>query len=692
LTSAIERLLNPRSIAVVGASGDPEKLTGRPVGYLQKYGFRGEIFPVNPRMPAMPGLTCYPDVRSLPAAPDVGLVLVGQERAEAAVRELAARGTAAAIVLASGYAETGAVGAERQEALKAAAGSMRVLGPNTIGLVNLTDRVVLSASGALEMGDLPVSGRISVVSQSGGVLGSLLSRAADRGIGFAKLVSTGNEADIDTAEMLAWLVEDPGTAVLAVYMEGLRRPTAFRRAAERAAALGKPIVVFKVGRSEEGARSVASHTGALAGTDRLYDALFRQLGMIRAQTFNDLLDIPAALAAGRRARGRRVAILTSTGGAGTLVADSCGLAGLEMPLPDPETAKRLAALQEGNDAAARRNPIDVTLAGLRPELLRAAIAALLDSPSYDSVVVVAGASALAQPNLAADAAAACLAGSDKPLIAYVSPHAPQVVRLFNARGIPAVAAPETCAVILDALSRAIPDRSAPPEPLRVADAAPIPTTSGPLDEAESKALFARFGIACVREIAVSDANEAETAARGLGNKVVVKVRSRMIAHKSDVGGVKVGVAADDVPAACAEMRAAIAARGLKGEGFLVQELISDSVEVILGFRRDPQLGPAVLVGLGGVAAELFDDTALRLLPIARRDAKAMVGELKTAPLLTGYRGAPARDVAALVDAILAFARMGETLGDRLVEAEINPLFVLTDGKGVLAADGLVVLR
>lgn len=686
--NAIARLLNPRSVAVIGASGDPEKLTGRPIFYLQKHGFRGQIIAVNPRMPAIPGVTCYSEVSALPIAPDVGLVLLGPERAEAALRALAARGTAAVVVLAGGYAESGAAGAARQEALKAAAGAMRLLGPNGIGYVNLTDRVILSASGALEIGDLP-QGRISVVSQSGGIMGALLSRAADRGIGFAKLVSTGNEADLDTCDILEVLVEDEETSVLVVYMEGLRRPAVFRRIAERAAAVKKPIVVFKVGRSEAGARSAVSHTGTLAGADRVYDALFRQLGIIRARTFNDLIDIPAALAAGHRARGRRVAILTSTGGAGTLLADSCGLAGLELPGPDAETAKRLAALDEGS---AQRNPVDVTLAGLRPELLRAAIAALLESPSYDSLVVVAGASALARPNLAADAASACRAASDKPIIAFVSPHAPEVVRLFNMRGIPAVTAPESCAAALDALSRGMPEPVAFAEPARRGLEAAIQLPSGSLNEAESKALFARFGIACAHEIAVTDAVEAKAAARAIGGKVAVKLLSRTVAHKSDVGGVELDVATDAVPAACAAIRAASVARGLDGEGFVVQEMIRDGVEMILGLRHDPQLGLAVLVGLGGIVAELFDDVVIRLPPIALADAEAMIGELKAAPLLAGYRGARRRDISALANAILAFARLGEALGDRLVEAEINPLFVLAEGKGVRAADGLVVLH
>jgi acetate---CoA ligase (ADP-forming) len=688
--SRVERLLRPRHVAIIGASGDPTKLTGRPIGYLKKYGFSGQIFPVNPRLSEIGDLTCYPDIQSLPTAPDVGLVLLGSDRAEQAVRDLAARGTAAAIVLASGYGEAGADGQKRQQALREAAGSMRILGPNTIGLVNLSDRIMLSASGALEVAGLPTGG-ISVVSQSGGILGSLLSRAADRGIGFAKLVSTGNEADLDTCDMLEYLVEDAETSVLAVYMEGLRRPDAFRRAARRAAEIGKPIVVFKVGRSESGARSAVSHTGALAGADRMYDALFKQLGIIRAMTFSDLLDIPAALASGRRARGNRVAILTSTGGAGTLIADSCGLAGLDVPALDTKTALSLAKLQGSDDAASIGNPVDVTLAGLRPDLFNAAMSSLLASPSFDATVVVVGSSALAQPHLVTDAAVACQSESDKPLIAYVSPHAPEIVRLLNGRGIPALTNPESCATVLAALMR-------PPGPAEMpAGARPAAVTgfadvTGALDEAESKRLFAAFGIRGVREAAATNPAEAAKAARELGGTVVVKILSRHIAHKSDVGGVKIGVAPENVAQVCDDMQKTVTRHGREAEGFLVQEMVSGGMEMILGLHQDPQLGAAILLGMGGVAAELFDDTAIRLLPISRQDAEDMVAELKTAKLLRGYRGAPPRDVEALIDAIVAFSAMGEQLGDRLKEAEVNPLFVMPAGQGIYAADGLAIFR
>jgi acyl-CoA synthetase (NDP forming) len=684
--------MKPRSVAIIGASADPTKTAGRPVGYLIRHGFAGAIYPVNPRAKEIEGLTCYPDVTALPEAPDVGLVLLGLERAAGAVSELARRGTKAAIVLAGGYGETGEDGAARQRDLKQAAGGMRLLGPNTIGLVNLVDRIMLSATGALEIGDLP-PGRIAVVSQSGGILGALLSRAADRGVGYSRLVSTGNEADLDVSAFMDALVDDEATDVVSVYLEGLRHPQRFREVALRARAMGKPIVVYKVGRSEPGARSAISHTGALAGADRMYDALFRQLGVVRAETFSDLIDIPAALVTKRRPKGNRVAVLTSTGGAGTLVADGCGMLGLDLPDPDAATAARLAGLLDDEQAAASRNPVDVTLAGVKPDVFRAAIMALVETDSYDQLVVVVGSSALANPSLAADAILECQAKTGKPILAYVSPHAPHIVSLLNRKGIPAFAAPEGCAAAAAALWRGRQDRGTLPLEHPARDIVPGPDPAGVLDEAEAKALFHRFGIPIVREETAADPTEAETKARQIGDRVVLKIRSRLIAHKTEAGGVKVGVAAANVQAEGEAMLARVrAAAGIEPDGLLVQEMVSGGLEMILGLVRDPQLGPAILVGMGGTAAELVGDTAVRLLPLVRGDAQAMIAELRTASMLDGYRGAPPRDVPALTAAIEAFAHMSDTLGDRLLEAEINPLFVLPAGQGVKAADGLAVLK
>ena len=688
----LERLLRPRSVAVIGASSDAARTSGRPIAYLQKHGYPGKIYPVNPKNETIAGLPCYADVASLPEAPDVGMVLLGAERSIAAVRELARRGAGAAIVLASGFQETGAEGASRQQQLREAAGDMPLLGPNTIGLVNLTDGITLSATGALEMDDLS-AGSIAVVSQSGGVLGSLLSRAASRGIGFSTLVSTGNEADLDVSDFIDVLLDDPATSVIALYIEGLRKPAAFRAAALRAARLGKPIVAFKVGRSESGARSAVSHTGALAGADSMYDALFAQTGVIRAQTFADLLDVPAALCTGRRLRGPRIAILTSTGGAGTLVADSCGMAGLDTPAPDAGTAARLDALQTGDEAVLSRNPIDLTLAGLKPDLLRGALDTLLASPAYDGAVVVAGSSSLQHPELIKGVVSDCMQRSDKPVLVYVSPHAPAILSGLNRQGIAAFAAPESCASAFAAMLAVGHASQADAAPAAASNTATPALPGGPLNEAESKALFAHYGIASVREAVAADPQQAARAAADLGEKVVLKALSRELAHKSEAGGVAVGVPAANVAQRAQAMLATVASSTSAAiEGILVQEMVSGGTEVILGFHRDPQLGPAVLLGMGGTAAELIQDTALRLLPLGRADAQAMVRELKTWPLLDGYRGRPRCDVPALVEAIMAFAAMAQALDGTLLEAEINPLFVLPEGQGVKAADGVAILR
>jgi acyl-CoA synthetase (NDP forming) len=703
--TSIEALLRPRSVAIVGASADPTKLTGRPLAYLEKYGFTGDIYPVNPRYQAIGAHRCYPDIAALPQPPDAAIVLLGGGRVLDAVRQLAAVGTRAAIVLASGFGESGAEGRARQEELRQAAGAMRLVGPNTIGLVNVSEGIVLSASNALVTDEI-VAGNIALVSQSGGILGSLLSRAQAAGIGFSKLIATGNECDLEVADFVDHLVDDAATQVIALYLEGLRNAKAFQAAVIRAQAAGKPVVAFKVGRSEAGARSAVSHTGALAGSDAAYDAMFRQFGVIRAERYSDLLDIPLALSRGRRLKGPRVAIVTSTGGAASLLADAAGMLGLETPPPDAATAAKLETLAiEG--ATLDRNPIDVTLAGVKPETFRAVLEAVTASPTYDAVAVVLGSSALREPETAAAPLRACAAASDKPIIGFASPDAPHLIRALNLAGVPTFAAPESCAAALAALRR-IGGTGAVAGPAGTAGTAGTAgeTAAGPaitqdirallrpgaLNEAESKQLFAHFGIPVTREIVAGTPEEAATAAMTFGGNVVVKVLSRNLLHKSDAGGVAVDIAPGDVARVCGEMAERFAAAvGGKPDGFLVQELVRGGIELILGFHHDRQLGPVVLLGMGGVAAELYRDTTLRLAPVSRGEACAMIGELKTAALFKGYRGRPAADVEALARAIVAFSDMVVALGGALQEAEINPLFVLP-GAGVVGADGVAVLQ
>lgn len=698
MSSAIQKLMEPRSIAVIGASTDPKKTAGRPIAYLQKHHFKGKIYPINPRVEEVAGLKCYPDIESLPETPDVAIVMVGTEKTLSAVKELAAIGTPAAIVLTSGFAEHGPEGLRKQEELIRAAGSMRILGPNTIGMVNITDDIPLSPSSALEMDEFP-KGAVSVISQSGGILGSLLSRAAARGLGLSKLVSTSNEADLGLADFVDYLVEDPSTKVIVLYIESIRHPEKFRAAALRAKKAGKPIVVYKVGKSEAGMRAAISHTGALAGADKMYDALFKQTGIIRAHQFSDFLDIPAALSSGRVLKGKRVAILTSTGGAGTLVADSLGEWGFETPAPDEKTAEQLRALQPGDQAVLDRNPIDVTLAGLQPDLLRGAISALLESPSYDALILILGSSSLAMPDLMAGAVRDCMTKSDKPVIAYVSPHAPVAGALMTRLDVPAFSQPESCSVALDSMLHVNQLTSHQTQQGKTASKPAdldLASLLGSLNEYAAKNLFSIFGIPGVREVKLDLRNLDMKAIEPLGEKIVLKILSGEIMHKTEVGGVELNVPAGEVLERMQVMSKQVQSRVDQSiEHFLAQEMLQGGLEFMVGMHRDP-LGTAILVGMGGVTAELFKDTQMRFIApdqaLSEEEALEMLRALKTWPLLDGYRGRPKCDVGALVKAIVNFSNMAAVLEDRLVECEINPIFVFGEGQGVKAADGIAVFK
>lgn len=704
---SIQRLICPRSVAVIGASGDLTKTSSKPIAYLKKHQFSGAIYPVNPRLDMVEGYKCFADIESLPETPDVALVLLSAERTLDAVRSLSLRGTPAAIVLASGFAETGDVGAQRQQQLLEAAGTMRILGPNTIGLVNLTDDIVLSASGALGMDHFP-KGCIGVVSQSGGILGSVLSRAAARGIGLSKLISTSNEADLDISDFVNYLVQDESTQVIALYLESIRHPEKFIAAVQAANQASKPVVVFKVGRSEAGAMAAVSHTGALAGSDRMYNALFKHLLVVRAQTFNDLLDIPLALSTNRKLLGHRVAVLTTTGGAGTLLADSLGVCDFEIPMPDSATAQALQALQPKSQSVFNSNPVDLTLSGLDPNILRGSIKVLLQSPSYDALVVVVGSSGVSSPSLIADAVKSCLSETTKPIIAYISPHAPQAAANLIAIGVPAFTDTESCATALASMRHAahgIVTQTSDKQKLSTQEkniTPPLPSEAmlealpkGALDEAQAKSLFKLYGIPHPREAIVQSAQEAVQAAQALGGQQVLKVLSKDIPHKTEVGGVAVKFTDATIGARLNEMSKQVAqSSGIKVDRFLVQEMVTDGVEIILGMYKN-NLGTAILLGMGGITAELLKDTTMRFVPangqLSHADAAEMIQELKTARLLQGFRGRAKADTAALTQAIVAFSCMVSQLGDRLIEAEINPLFVLPQGQGVVAADGVIIL-
>ncbi|HLR29939.1 MAG TPA: acetate--CoA ligase family protein [Paenalcaligenes sp.] len=696
--SALECLLNPKKIAIIGASTNPLHAASRPLAYLEQHGYRGTIYPVNPRAKSINGTPCYPSVSALPETPDVAMVVLRHEYTLPAVRQLAEHGTPAAVILSGGYAESGTAGKARQKALVKAAGPMRLLGPNTVGLVNVTDNIPLSASGALATDDL-LAGGVSLVSQSGGILGALLSRAKAKGIGLAKLIGTGNEADLGLTDCIEYLIDDPNTRVIILYIESIRNSTAFKKAALRAAEKGKPLVAFKVGQTEAGKHAAASHTGALVGEDALYDALFRQTRVIRVKKFAELLDTAGLLASQHHLNGKKIAILTSTGGAGALVTDSLNLHGFTTPAPDPTTNTKLLKTYQNVLTEIDTNPIDVTLAGLKPKLLREAAQTLLNSADYDALLTIVGSSSLQRPELINKA----LNGikHPKPVIAYISPHAPHLVRTLNQQGIPSFTSPDTAASALRTLYDWTQWNAKQWQP-KPTHTTPLPEyPAGQLDEQQAKQLFKRFGIQPVREIKITDVDnaaqviQAAQAAQSLGNKVVVKVLSKQLLHKTEVGGVSIGIPPTEIPHHIKSMQTKIhRLAGFTPRQFLIQEMIENGIELILGFRRDP-LGNAIMLGSGGTATELFQDTTIRLLPeygkLSDSAARSMIYELKSRPLLEGFRGRPKADMNALVQTITAFSKMAVQLGDQLLNCEINPLFVLPQGQGVRAADGVVVL-
>ncbi|MCX8135225.1 MAG: acetate--CoA ligase family protein, partial [Roseococcus sp.] len=644
-------LLAPQRIALVGASADPARLTARPQRYLRRHGYTGALFPVNPRAAEIMGEPAYARVEDIPGEIDFAYILLGTGQVEGQIEALAAKGARVACVLADGFAEAGPEGAALQARCVAAAraAGMRLLGPNSMGVINIPARIAASVNAALEAEAL-LPGRVALVSQSGSMLGAILSRGAARGMGFSHLVATGNEADLTAGEIAAMLVEEPGVDAVMLFLEAIRAPEQFARAARLAHAAGKPLIAYKLGRSPFGAELATSHTGALAGSDAAADAFFRAHGILRATMLESFLELPA-LVLGRapppRPR-RAVSVLTTTGGGGAMAVDALGMAGIEARPPDAAAEAALSAA--GMPAHGRL--LDMTLAGTRPERIEAAITALAAAQDTDAIIPVIGSSAQFRPH---DAVAGILRGRDaiggrKPLAAFLVPQADASLRLLAEAGIPAFRTPESLA---DAL-RAFLDWRAP----RPAPALPaLPALSLPEapDEADARALLAALGLASP----FARFTEADAPPDGLSYPVALKILSPDIAHKTELGGVALNIpGAEALRAEAAAMRARVhrAAPRARITGFLAQGMARGLAEVILGFRRDPEVGPVVLLGAGGVLAELHRDVALRCAPLGLEEAREMIGEVRALRVLTGWRGLPRGDVEALAQAVVAMGR------------------------------------
>lgn len=685
LTRAI---FHPRAIALIGATADQTKNNSRAQRLLQRAGYAGRIIPVNPRGGEIMGVPAVPDIRAAEGEVDHAFLMVPASAVPDAIRGCISRGVKVATLYSAGFAEVGAEGAARQDEIVAIAraGGMRLIGPNCLGLVNVTDGVPITNNAVVEAETLR-PGWISVVSQSGSMMGALMARCMARGLNFAKLASLGNEADIGAGELAGLLVEDPATEAVLMFLETLRDAPLLARAARRAHELGKPIIAYKLGRSEVGRRIAVSHTGAIVGADELAATFFRENGILRVDTLEGLVELPRLVRGRRPPRGRRVAALTGTGGGAGMVVDRLGTLGVDVVTPSPDLRTELAA--EG--IAVGDSPlIDLPMGGGRGHYL-AVFKALQASKDCDAVLAVLGSNARLWPAQVNDI---LLDGHDgtKPVAVFCAPQADATLAILDAAGVAGFRTPETCADALAAFVNwrtPMPRPAARPEAWREAAAAVAATRKVRLNEAEACAVFASLGIEGPGARVVRTPEEAA----GMPGPAAVKILSAEIAHKTDAGLVRLNVTgATAIREAVAGMlaRAREAFPEARIEGVLVAPMHQGLVEVILGFQRDPEVGPVVLLGMGGVLAELRQSHVVRLAPVSEAVAREMIAELPELRLIAGYRNLPRGDVAALARAVVAMSHLACLDDPAVAEAEINPLIVRAEGQGVVAVDGLLV--
>jgi acyl-CoA synthetase (NDP forming) len=682
---SLARLFAPRSIALVGIPGDLSRPGARPLHFLRRHGYDRGIHLVNPRHREIGGLPAYPSIGAVPEAVDVAWISLPAAQAAGAVAEAGRAGVPFAVVIGAGFAEAGEAGQREQARLREAArgAGVRFVGPNTEGLVNAWDGVALTFSTVGEVEALR-PGPMVILSQSGGVGGCLLNRAIDRRWGVGLFVSTGNEADLTLADYIEWLVDDGRVGAIACIVEQVRDPQRLLGAARRAGAGGIPVVALKLGRSEAGARAARSHTGALVGTDEAWRAWAQAAGILQADGLEQLLEAAAYLSATPPLQGNRTAIVTSSGGMAVMLADALEPRGFTFAPFAAETAGRIAALLP--PYATVRNPLDIT-AGLPEETFGEVLAAVTHDPGIDQVVVPLTMATAGGGGARAGQIIAASRGAEKPL-AVCWPDGSLVRRGFQALDeahVPLFHSVGDCAAVLG-LSleyRAVRQRGAPAEPDPPRMRLTPPSQGGALPWADVRPLLLAAGIMPAPEVIVRSEAEARTASAGLRYPVAVKVLGPL--HKSEAGGVRLGLGdAEAVLRAVRELAP-------RGEGCLIQPMF-EGVEVLVGALRDPALGPFVVVAPGGVAAELYGERATRPAPVSRGQAEAMIAECRSlSALLAGYRGRPPADRQALAETIARASALAAALESALVELDLNPVMVGPEGAGAHVVDARIIL-
>ncbi len=705
-SAGVRRLLYPRSVAVIGASRNPEKVGGAVFRNLLYGGFNGTIFPVNPSAPSVYGVLAYPSVLDVPGDIDIAVIVVPAERVLDVVDECGKKGIWGLVIISAGFGESGAKGKDREQMLrkKVIAYGMRIIGPNCLGLLNADTNVKLNATFSPFT---PPPGNVSIGSQSGALGLAILDYAKSINLGIAHFVSIGNRIDISSNDLMEFWEEDEGTDVILLYLESFGNPRKFSRIARRVSRK-KPIIAVKSGRSEAGARAALSHTGALAAADITVDAMFRQAGVIRVNSMEEMFNVAETLANQPAPSGPKVGILTNAGGPGVMAADACADWGLKVPTLSQDTQNILREFLP--EEAALTNPVDM-IASAPKDAYKKALSVLLECPDMDSIIVIYIPTLITRQEDVAYAIREIISQheGDKPVIAcfIMSNREALDLRIDSKYHIPSFTFPGDAVQALAYTYQYSQYRNL--EEGRLRRFSDIDTdrvrkfflSSVTIDKESTWMLpevavnlLKEYGIPVAETRIAGSAKDAAKQASEIGFPVVMKVHSATIVHKTDVGGIAIGLRTEnEVKDAFHAMKARIDKAGLSNEmqGVILQSMMQDAQEVIIGMSHDPLFGPLVMVGIGGIQVELIKDVAFALHPLSDVEPERMLKELKGLPLLQGWRGSPPRDIHALEDLILRFSSLIEDFPE-IDQIEINPLLVFNEGSGCAAVDARILVK
>jgi acetyltransferase len=706
----LKNLFHPRSVALIGASTEQNKLSGRPFRFFREYGYAGNIYPVNPKYPEIAGVPCFAKLSDIPSEVDLAVITLPATAVPEALAECGTKGVKAAAIISSGFAEVGGEGVRLQDELQRIAleNGIAVCGPNCSGFVYFPERVTATFSVGLDSG-FPEAGPAAFISQSGALSSYILGAAKERGLAFRYWITTGNECVLSFTDYLQYVLEDPEVRLVLGYLEDARDGEAFQAAARRALVLDKPLIIMKTGRSEAGAKASISHTGSLAGADEVYQAVFSKNGVLRAENLDELFDLALLAQAPRRPRRKRVQVVSISGAAGILMADVGNEFGLEFADLSDTTKDELQKIMPAFASIA--NPMDVTAEAVaRPGLLSQAAEVILKDPNVDNLVMFFGIVPGAHEKLAT-AMAQVAQGTDKLVVMTWFPLPRQDIWMGLARaGVPVFPEPARgiralgkMAQYVEARERVVSLQPAPDiretnlgsEIEQILDQAKNQGRNA-LSEVEAKSLLKALGLTVPRGGLARSAAEARSVANSIGGPVALKASSPDLLHKTEAGVIRLGVESpEEVERAFEE----IVAKAKKWDpqarldGVLVEEMIGgDTREVIVGTRQDLRFGPIVTFGLGGVFVEALRDFAVWPAPLSLDEAREMIRSIRGYRILTAFRGRPAADLEALAQVLCQVGQFACAWRERIAELEINPLFVFPEGSGVVVGDALAALR